>query len=208
MYLLPIVLSAIPQDVLQIGRLDKIVKFHSILAFVPFQSSPLIYLLLSLVLCFFFRIVYSFYFFRQSNNFVEWLIHSPELEKNQRVFKRGKPKSAAPKCAEMSPLTNTKLSNRIKKTFSVYVCTKKPSAIADFIHKHVVERIGSKIAVLKIQSINREGVRNAADGVIVQKKVSIIFVCKYNKSLNSVEKYFLKNTALCKTTLHNGHKKS
>ena len=50
------------------------------------------------------------------------------------------------------------------------VCTKKPSAIADFIHKHVVERIGSKIAVLKIQSINREGVRNAADGVIVQKK--------------------------------------
>ena len=58
------------------------------------------------------------------------------------------------------------------------VCTKKPSAIADFIHKHVVERIGSKIAVLKIQSINREGVRNAADGVIVQKKVSIIFVCK------------------------------
>ena len=102
---------------------------------------------------------------------MEWLIHSPELEKNQRVFKRGKPKSAAPKCAEMSPLTNTKLSNRIKKTFSVYVCvcTKKPSAIADFIHKHVVERIGSKIAVLKIQSINREGVRNAADGNIVQK---------------------------------------
>ena len=46
---------------------------------------------------------------------MEWLIHSPELEKNQRVFKRGKPKSAAPKCAEMSPLTNTKLSNRIKK---------------------------------------------------------------------------------------------
>ena len=135
---------------------------------------------------------------------MEWLIHSPELEKNQRVFKRGKPKSAAPKCAEMSPLTNTKLSNRIKKTFSVYVCvcTKKPSAIADFIHKHVVERIGSKIAVLKIQSINREGVRNAADGVIVQKKVSIIFVCKYNKSLNSVEKYFLRNTALCKTTLY------
>ena len=72
------------------------------------------------------------------------------------------------------------------------VCTKKPSAIADFIHKHVVERIGSKIAVLKIQSINREGIRNAADGVIVQKKVSIIFVCKYNKSLNSVEKYFLR----------------
>ena len=134
---------------------------------------------------------------------MEWLIHSPELEKNQRVFKRGKPKSAAPKCAEMSPLTNTKLSNRIKKTFSVCVySTKKPSTIADFIHKHVVERIGSKIAVLKIQSINREGVRNAADGVIVQKKVSIIFVCKYNKSLNSVEKYFLRNTALCKTTLY------
>ena len=84
----------------------------------------------------------------------------------------------------------------------VCVYTKKPSAIADFIHKHVVERIGSKIAVLKIQSINREGIRNAADGVIVQKKVSIIFVCKYNKSLNSVEKYFLRNTALCKTTLY------
>ena len=133
MYLLPIVLSAIPQDVLQIGRLDKIVKFHSILAFVPFQSSPShlftalclsVSLCLSLSLslsslqsCVFSRIVYSFYFFRQSNNFVEWLIHSPELEKNQRVFKRGKPESAAPKCAEMSPLTNTKLSNRIKKTF-------------------------------------------------------------------------------------------
>ena len=179
MYLLPIVLSAIPQDVCTIGRLDKIVKFHSILAFVPFQSSPShlftalsLSLSLSLQFCVFTRIVYSFYFFRQSNNFVEWLIHSPELEKNQRVFKRGKPKSAAPKCAEMSPLTNTKLSNRIKKTFSVYVCvcTKKPSAIADFIHKHVVERIGSKIAVLKIQSINREGIRNAADGVIVQKR--------------------------------------
>ena len=76
------------------------------------------------------------------------------------------------------------------------VCTKKPSAIADFIHKHVVERIGSKIAVLKIQSINREGVRNAADGSV------IVQVCKYNKSLNSVEKYFLKNAALCKTTLN------
>ena len=125
MYLLPIVLSAIPQDVLlQIGRLDKIVKFHSILAFVPFQSSPS-HLFTALSLCVFTRIVYSFYFFRQSNNFVEWLIHSPELEKNQRVFKRGKPKSAAPKCAEMSPLTNTKLSNRIKKTFSMYVCVPK-----------------------------------------------------------------------------------